>query len=133
MDNKRAARLLIIAFLVGFIGDALLQAGVNHLGYDWGLSGYFTQHGNLESMFIAGGMIVGFYIPYLLSDAPLKIQYLGLYGLLLDLLFRYTRLFPSLDGYYSHFSILLSGIWGAIPMCLPIVIEKLIWPQTKII
>lgn len=128
-------RLTILSFIVGFIGDALLQIGSIRLGMGgptgWGLKGYFKQHGHAESMCIAGGMMIFFYIVYalfssILPDAlPFDLLHLAIYGVLLDLLFRKTMVFPSLKGYYQYFNYFWSAVWGAIPLMLPLIVYQL--------
>ena len=117
MDNY--FNLICIAFFVGFIGDLLLQVIDNK---NFGLRGYFKQHGSVESLFIAGGMLTLFYIIYLKLNIPLKWEYLVVYGVILDFLFRKFVIFPSLDGYYNALNYFESGLWGAIPILLPYII-----------
>lgn len=120
--------LLTCAFLTGFIGDIILQILIKkyNLG-DWGLKSYFIRHGSNESVFIAGGMLTLFYIIYLyIFRLPVKWYYLGLYGILLDLLFRKCMLFPSLQGYYTYLNYFWSAFWGFIPMILPLFLCKMI-------
>jgi len=117
--------LIVIACLTGFIGDATLQFLSKYTG-GWGLNPYFKQHGKVESLFIAGGMLSLFFIIYDFTRLPVTWYYLGIYGMLLDLLFRKTMLFPSLKGYYNYLNYLQSAIWGAIPMIIPVLIMKLI-------
>jgi len=119
---KNIATLLVIAFFTGFLGDACLQLATKlpDANLDWGLRGYFKQHGSAESLFIAGGMITFFYILYAyIFKLPLKWYYLAIYGIILDLIFRLSGIFPSLDGYYSHLNYFWSAVWGAIPMLIP--------------
>ena len=118
--------LIEIACLTGFLGDIMLQI-MSKFTSGWGLKPYFKQHGSVESTFIAGGMMALFFIIYDLTRLPITWYYLGIYGILLDLLFRITMLFPSLKGYYNHLSYFESGIWGAIPAIIPLVIKKLIF------
>lgn len=119
-------RLLMIACLVGFIGDAILQVLVYNNMLDRGLKQYFQQHGRAESTFIAGGMITVFYVIYFALKLPLNFVGLAIYGVILDFIFRKTRLFPSLDGYYKSFGYIASAVWGAIPLMVPLAIEKLL-------
>ena len=115
------------ALLVGFFGDALLQILVNN-GFGgstgWGLKEYFTQHGSAESLCIAAGMLGLFMIIYGIlftfkkQSTFKKILYLGIYGVILDFIFRKTMVFSSLKGYYNHLNYFESAIWGAIPMIL---------------
>ena len=115
--------LILVACLVGFIGDLLLQIGSKVLKMGgaggWGLTGYFKLHGAAESTFIAGGMMSLFYSVYLLLGIPVNYAYLALFGIAVDLLFRQTMLFGSLKGYYQYFNYFWSGFWMAVPMMLP--------------
>jgi len=117
--------LLVLAFLTGFFGDAILQTLV-HYKWDWGLKQYFEQHGIAESMFIAGGMLTFFYIIYIVIKCPMKWYYIAIYGIILDLIFRVTGIFPSLKGYYEHLNYFWSAFWGAIPMLVPFVLCSII-------
>ena len=130
MLSIESGNLIAISTIVGFIGDVLLQVISKKVGGSgWGLKQYFIQHGSVESTFIAGGMLGLFYIIYAVFNAlinlPFNIITMVIYGVLLDLLFRVTRLFPSLDGYYMNLSYLSSAIWGAIPMMIPVLIYQL--------
>jgi hypothetical protein len=119
--------LIVVACLIGFIGDALLQIGCQHMGgpTGWGLKPYFQQHGSSESLFIAGGMMTLFYIIYfVIMKLPGDWRYLIVYGILLDLIFRQTMLFESLKGYYHHLNYFWSGFWGAVPMLIPFLLVK---------
>ena len=114
--------IITIACLVGMLGDSLLQILVKEEVGDWGLKKYFEKHGSAESICIAGGMMTLFYIIYLELKIPLKYEYLALYGIVLDFLFRKSGIFPSLDDYYNSLNYLQSAIWGAIPMMLPLLV-----------
>jgi len=126
--------LLAIVFLTGMVGDFLLQSleGVSPNGECWGLKPYFLRHGSIESVCIAGGMMTFFYIIFISCFQSLFekseeniyriIIYLGIYGIILDLLFREFRIFPTLDGYYAYLNYFWSAFWGAIPMILPFLI-----------
>jgi hypothetical protein len=129
--NVNVTNLLTSAFMVGFIGDLLLQLLTKGLGLGgssgFGLISYFNQHGVAESMFIAGGMLVFFNILYInLIKLPLTVFNLALYGVILDLIFRLTMLFPSLHGYYQHLNYFWSAFWGAIPMILPLILTQVL-------
>ena len=125
-----------IATLVGFFGDAILQVLVK-MGMGgqtgWGLKPYFKQHGSTEALFTAAGMMALFFVIYVATGLPLKLQYLAIYGILLDLLFREANLFPSLKGYYGHLNYFWSAVWGAIPMMIPLLIMKAVNPKLKIV
>jgi hypothetical protein len=115
--------------LIGFVGDFSLQL-MTHYGLGgpsgWGLKSYFRQHGKVEALFIAGGMMALFYIIYIyVLKFELNIVNLAIYGVVLDLIFRKLRLFPSLDGYYNHLNYFWSAVWGAIPMVLPYLVHQM--------
>lgn len=114
--------LLVLACFVGFVGDACLQILVGN-GFGgktgWGLKEYFQQHGRAEALTIAAGMMTIFYAIYIISGVPVKWYYLVIYGVVLDLIFRVTMVYPSLKGYYKHLNYFWSAVWGAIPMLLP--------------
>jgi hypothetical protein len=118
------------ACLVGFAGDALLQIG-SKMGLGgptgWGLTEYFQQHGSQESLYIAGGMMTLFYTLYLLTGLPLRYDYLALYGVILDFIFRKLMPFKSLTGYYNHLNYFWSAVWGAIPLMLPFFVYQVTW------
>lgn len=125
MSSNKPWTLVAWACLVGFLGDALLQALVNNGVGDWGLSSYFAQHGRYESMFVAAGMLGVFYALYIALGLPIKVLWLAVYGVILDLVFRKTVLFPSLQGYYAHLGYIESAVWGAIPLVLPYLLRRL--------
>jgi uncharacterized membrane protein YvlD (DUF360 family) len=119
--------LITIALIVGFIGDAILQALVNlKMGgpSGWGLKGYFRQHGSIEALFIAAGMMGIFYAIYEALGLPLEIWALAIYGVVMDFIFRKGMIFPSLGGYYRSLNYFWSAVWGAIPMILPLLIYR---------
>ena len=108
------------ATLTGFFGDASLQLLTSKgLGgpTGWGLNSYFSQHGRIESLFIGAGMMAVFFVIYIyILKLPLKPTYLAVYGMLIDIVFRKFRIFPSLDGYYknqSYFDTMIVG--GSLP------------------
>ena len=121
MNDKKISLLLTIACFVGFFGDGILQLLVKkQKDSGWGLKEYFKEHGSRESMFIAAGMMTIFYSIYIvILNLPIKWYYLAIYGILLDLIFRYTMLFPSLKEYYANLNYFWSGFWGVIPMLIP--------------
>jgi hypothetical protein len=121
--------LLAIACFTGFIGDFLLQTGVRFgLGgpTGWGLKDYFRLLGSTEALFIAGGMMSLFYALFLLSGIPVNFRNLALYGIFLDFIFRIFMIFPSLKEYYVFFNYFWSAVWGAIPLCLPLLIGRIL-------
>lgn len=129
VEPKTIARLLTISCLTGFIGDASLQVLSRFMGGEtgWGLKEYFKLHGPAESLFIAAGMMTLFYIIYFVFlELPLNWYYLAIYGIILDLIFRETMLFASLEGYYKALNYFWSGFWMAVPMMMPYGIMKLI-------
>lgn len=107
------------AFFIGIVGDMILQTIVKLRGNFAGLKGYFEQHGIFESLCIAGGiMFIVTYI-YQQTGLPLTIPYLFIYGGLLDILFRYLNLMPSLEHtYYAALNPIQSFFWGGAPMLL---------------
>jgi hypothetical protein len=130
--NMNTSLLIGISCITGILGDSMLQLGAaNGLGgpTGWGLNDYFKQHGSMESIFIAGGMMVIFYLIFMASGVLLNVQMtfvsLAVYGVLLDLLFRKAMVFRSLDGYYKYFNYFWSAVWGAIPMMMPLLFYKL--------
>ena len=122
--------LVGIACATGIVGDSLLQLGAaNGLGgpTGWGLDEYFKQHGRAESIFIAGGMMVIFFLILICTPwptRPITFIVLAIYGVLLDLLFREAMIFKSLRGYYEYFNYFWSAVWGAIPLMMPLLIYK---------
>lgn len=121
-------KLLGIATLAGFGGDALLQVITSNTKFDWGLKEYFRQHGRAEAMFTAAGMMAIFYLIYIYLhktfNFPLNLVSLAVYGVMLDLIFRVCNIFPSLKGYYSQLNYFWSAVWGAIPMMIPLLIAQ---------
>jgi hypothetical protein len=116
--------LLEIACLTGFIGDMILQLDCKYFHFGGptccGLKEYFKQHGRAESTFIAGGMLTLFYI--LLGPLPKTYLVVAIHGIIIDLIFRKTMLFPSLKGYYEYFNYFWSAFWIAVPMMIPLFI-----------
>ena len=107
------------AFLVGFYGDLGLQIISKYRGNIVGLKNYFNQHGSLESMFIAGGMMYLFMLIYVWIGFEKNIIYLFIYGGILDILFRNLELFSSLNNtYYKNISPINSFIWGGLPFVM---------------
>lgn len=117
-------KLITLAAIVGLVGDISLQMLTKPIGgkTGWGLNEYFDLHGCAESATIAAGMMSLFYAAYLYTEAPPTVLYLVSYGIILDLIFRKLRIFPSLDGYYSHLNYFWSAFWGAVPMITPYLI-----------
>ena len=122
--------LVAVSLAVGFLGDALLQFAVGSLGMGgetgWGLRRYFAQHGPFESAFIAAGMMGVFYALYLAFGFPIDYTSLAIYGVVLDIIFRATDLFPSLDGYYRTLNYFWSAVWGAIPLVMPLALARML-------
>ena len=121
--------LLSIACLVGIFGDLFLQTLVNK-GFGgptgWGLKEYFAQHGPVESLFIAGGMMVLFYSIFIFLKLPMNYTYLAIFGIILDILFREFMIFPSLKGYYTSLNYLQSTVAEAVSMVLPLFIYSVL-------
>ena len=125
--------IISIATVTGFVGDASLQIATKHLKMGgptgWGLTEYFKQHGASESLFIAGGMLAIFYAFYVyilveLLKVPNTVLSVIIYAIILDLIFRKFRVFPSLDGYYNHLNYFWSAVWAIIPMLIPYFLYK---------
>ena len=113
----------MLACFTGFIGDAILQT--TGLGNE-GLASYFQQHGRIESLFIAGGMMTLFYALMMLVRIPMTFLNVSVFGIAVDLCFRQFRLFPSLDGYYEMLNYFWSAFWIVVPMCVPLALQKLL-------
>lgn len=128
-NNVNNFRLLSLALLTGFFGDAALQVLVKNQVGDWGLKDYFQQHGSAESLFIAAGMMAIFYLVLIIVLNVFKIKMtwlnIAIYAVIIDLIFRKTRLFTSLDGYYSSLNYFWSAVWAIIPMLIPFMLNKL--------
>jgi hypothetical protein len=125
--------IISIATVTGFVGDASLQIATKNLKMGgttgWGLTEYFKQHGASESLFIAGGMLAIFYAFYVyilveLLKVPNTALSVIIYAIILDLIFRKFRVFPSLDGYYNHLNYFWSAVWAIIPMLIPYFLYK---------
>lgn len=111
--------LRIKAFFIGVLGDMILQTIVKLKGNFAGLKGYFEQHGILESLMIAGGIMFISTHFYQLAKLPITIPYLFIYGGILDILWRQLNLMPSLENtYYKAVNPIQSFIWGGIPMMM---------------
>lgn len=137
MLTIQAGNLIALATIVGFIADSSLQVFLktpigssSPTGY--GLKEYFEQHGKAESPFIAGGMLGLFYILYSLTGLPFTIQNIFIYSILLDLFFRKTGIFPSLNGYYNYFNYFWTAFYAVVPMIIPLLIYKMMAPGTKL-
>ena len=105
--------------ITGFFGDIGLQLIIQKKGDLAGLKEYFKQHGQVESVSIATGLMFSVGYIYELTGLPTNIIYLGIYGASLDVLFRTSRIMPSLDSYYKALNPIQSMIWGAIPLIIP--------------
>lgn len=118
--------LIAIACLVGFFGDILYQ--IKNVLFGTTLNSYFLQHGKAESAILAAGLLSFFYVVYIdILRLPIKWYYLAIYGIILDLLFRTTMIFPSLQNYYhslGYFETAITG--GAIPAVLPLFVYYVI-------
>ena len=108
------------AFFIGMGGDLALQVITKQRGDFAGLKEYYEIHGEIESLFIAGGMMFGFSYLYQLSGLPITNTNLFLYGGMLDVIFRNGKISKTLnETYYKNTTPLQSFIFGGIPMVLP--------------
>ena len=105
------------AFLIGVFGDIGLQLfnKYSEKGKDWGLDTYFKQHGPIESVFIAGGMLVGFDILYDFIFPQKEFFQLFLLGGIVDVIFRTTMPMKSLEDYYYQNHPLFTIFWAGFP------------------
>ena len=131
--------LVTIALLTGMIGDLILQILSKFFSNGLGLKTYFATHGILESMFIAGGLLAFVYVLYQYIIDKYKITTtitlvdLMIMAIILDLLFRYLKLFPSLKYYYRTYSIPITMTFGSIiPILIPYVLYTYVLPKIKI-
>jgi hypothetical protein len=129
MITKQVGQLITVALITGFIGDAIWQIIANmNIGAEtgtWGLQYYFERQGSAEALFTAAGMLGIFYILYAFTGLPFKVQWITIYAVILDLIFRYTNLFPSLKMFYKELSIPSTIIMGSvIPLLLPLFVYK---------
>lgn len=124
----------MIACLTGFFGDVFLQVAPKVSGFGGptglGLEDYFKQHGRVEALFLAAGLVGMTYIVYLLTGLPVTVPNLFLYGCLLDVLvFHKWMIFPSLKPYYEYFQgdyVRPAIIGGGIPVALPLIFQVLL-------
>jgi len=107
-------------FLIGFIGDGILQTIVKNSkeSNKWGLKTYFETHKSLESLFIASSMMYGFGALYQYIDPKLNSFGLITYGAGLDVLFRNFNLMPTLTDYYKYNSSFVTMFWGFAPFLM---------------
>lgn len=105
------------AFIIGVLGDAGLQAFNKYTSYgkDWGLDTYFAKHGSVESLFIAGGMLVGFELLYDKIFPTKEYLYLFALGGIIDVVFRTTMPMASLEDYYNQNHPLFTIFWAGFP------------------
>lgn len=121
--------LILIAWLVGFIGDLTVQlANKQHItGFSGkGLTTYFWIHGRAESAFIAAGIIAGFYAIWIGLGLPLRWEFILPVALILDLIWNYANIFPSLKEYYKEPYIPRTILGVVIPFLLPLLIWKVL-------
>lgn len=111
------------SLIVGFFGDLALQRLIKP-GADYGLTGYFKQHGSLESAFIAAGMMACLNYLYTKVDPAVnRAGFIG-YGAICDIAFRkyHGLIMPSLAGYYSAMTPGMSIAWGMIPQAMVLLV-----------
>jgi hypothetical protein len=132
--------IVLSGFLVGAVGDVLLQIGVGGFGFSFGLREYFARHGSRESVLIAGGLVAATtWVALLILDGVADafgleagtrrfssdsnswihtLVYLFLFGAVIDNAFRYGRILPSLDGMYAELSPPVSMFFAGGPLVL---------------
>ena len=120
--------IINIACLTGFFGDVFLQIRVKYFGGDGGLKKYFAQHGRAEALCIATGMMAILQMFYLyVLCLPLNYVYLAIYGVVVDIIFRTTMVFSSLDEYYKVLDYpFTTTVGGALPAILPFFIYNML-------
>jgi hypothetical protein len=120
--------IVSIACLTGVFGDIFLQIRVKYLGGDGGLKKYFAQHGRAEAICIATGMMAILQMFYLyVLCLPLNYVYLAIYGVVVDIVFRTTMVFSSLDEYYKVLDYpFTTTVGGALPAILPFFIYNML-------
>jgi len=101
--------------VTGIVGDFLLQTFFKG---KYGLRPYFDQHGSMESLFIAGGMMGYFcfiaqYFGWTSSWTQLMV-----YGGALDIFFRESMIMESLRSYYDENGRIFTIIWGGLPFII---------------
>jgi hypothetical protein len=110
--------MIVSSILTGMLGDLALQLIVKSYPNEnkFGLRTYFDQHGSLESIFIAGGMMGALFSLYKQIDPTFDNLGLSLYATGLDILFRNNiQLMPSLKDYYSTLPYYFTIPWAIIP------------------
>jgi uncharacterized membrane protein len=132
--TDQAKKLIVISIFAGFIGDGIWQV-IAKLGYSPALVEYFRHQGSVEAMFTAAGIMGILYTLYALTGLPFKIQYLAAYGIIIDLIARYTGIMPSLK---THYKILKNPVEtallaGAVPFILPLLVLKVLEPSTVLV
>lgn len=112
----------VAAFYTGFLGDLALQVFVQMGVLDAGLGPYFALHKPFESACIAAGLmyLCGLVYVTMYNDEPTDYRRPFIFGVGLDILFRYGRLMPTLDTYYAALSPLTTMVWGGIPMVMAV-------------
>jgi hypothetical protein len=108
------------SLLLGIIGDIALNYLTRFKRFpDVGLRSYFALHGPVESVMIAGGlMFVSMFVALNLLKLSSYNTVSGLFviGIVIDLLFRYLRIMPSLDGMYKSLNVIHSALWAGGPL-----------------
>lgn len=112
------------SLVVGFLGDLFLQWFQPER---YGLQGYFQRHGQLQSMFLASGMMGMFSLLYLWMGLPLSLSGVFMYGMMLDMIYRYVPfLSETLGDYYSTNGMFWTMLWGGIPFVLALLVGRFI-------
>jgi hypothetical protein len=116
--------LPIIAALVGFFGDLLIQVFLKFTKYDWGLKSYFRKHGVIESACIASGILALFFSIWTIFNFPIRWEPILISALILDAFWNYFHVMPSLNNYYKEPIIPRTILGVIIPFLLPVFIVK---------
>jgi hypothetical protein len=119
--NTSIADASMSAFTVGFFADLALNYLTTTQDWKVGLKGYFKKHGVMESAFIAAAIMyasmwVGFTLHGVVTPQMDQGVFIFVFGLIIDNLFRFGNLMPSLECMYNALSIPTSMFWAGGPL-----------------